>query len=179
MKVLYGGKDRTGRKFTITTTSNEREDRLHLKCNVGNNTKDYVFLSDPAERQLEWNVTKCKKVENDILTGKRRLLKYNGAHAVYCAIGRHTKDGDEYAWLIPYGHKWSKQVKAGQWIYVDTQKGQKRVYTTKVLPVIACTEKPERKVLGICYRQDYTLFTREEAVAYAAKIKEEQSGGKR
>jgi len=161
MREIYKGADREKTSFTITTSSMDMKDRLHLIVGNSERTDDYVFFcNDTYNHNTQWNVTKCKAVLKAIKNGKIALRKQkvkgvSKKKEPVCIYALHLKDGKEYAWKVQKKH-W-KRVKEGMWVRVATRNGKKLAKITRVVLESEMEYEPTQEVICIPHKQDYKL----------------------
>lgn len=173
MSEIYRGRDREKTEFIIMTPKKKHENMLHLVVDDGTVNK-YVFeCTETYNQQTQWSVTKCKAVLKAIMNGRVKLLYVNGKMAEYCVVGKHDKEGKEYCWNIPPRGRKRKKIKVGKWVLVDTKNGVRMVKVIKVIPTVACTEKPLRNVVGV-RKMKSPLLTKDEKKAMWQKRREEK-----
>lgn len=175
MKELYRGSDRTKTEFVITTSTRDKEDRLHLKVVAWAKTEDYVFFcNDTYNHQTKWNVTKCKAVLKAIQNEKIRINKSTIKNIAKskrpcCAICIQYQGGKEYAWNVP--RKLVDKLQSGMWVRAKTKY---RTITVKVLRIVPANEldfTPTQSIESITRKQDYELFTREQFITHVKQKK--------
>lgn len=178
MREIYNGADREKTRFTITTSTLDKEDRLHLIIINHKRTVEYVFCcNDTYNHNTQWNVTRCKAVLKAIENGKievkkRKMKNVARSKRPVCIYALHHKDGKEYAWNVP--KKYTDKVQEGMWIKVDTRKGKKLAKITRVVLKSEMEYEPIQEVIYIPHKQDHELMTAEEYMNYVAELKASQ-----
>lgn len=170
MKELYRGVDRAKTEFVITTSTLDKEDRLHLVIITTAKTIDYVFFCNKTyNHQTQWNVTKCKAVqkaiENEKIEVKKKKVKNVAKSKRPCyAIGIQYKGGREYAWKVP--RKLVDKLQAGMWARAKTKYGTVTIKVLRIIPTSELDYVPTQSIEVITKRQDYELFTYQEYLSF-------------